>query len=308
MNRSANSQRNSCKTWRNVLEESSPLLLPVAHDALTARLIEQAGYPAYQIGGFALVGSRFAYPDIDLAQFGENSAVMRDTIAASSLPVLVDADDAYGDAKNVTRVVQGYEAMGASAIFLEDQQAPKRCGHMLGKKVVPAEVHAGKIRAAVAARHDPETFIMARTDALAPLGLDEALRRAELYLKAGADGVYIEAVETEDQLEKVGRALRGVPLATSILEGGGRTPWIDPKDLYALGYTMLLYPSTVIFRVTRAIQKAVADLKAGRPMRSEESVTFGEYEEILGLQQWAALEDEFAGKHELLSVPAAKAS
>ena len=308
MNRSANSQRNSCKTWRNVLEESSPLLLPVAHDALTARLIEQAGYPAYQIGGFALVGSRFAYPDIDLAQFGENSAVMRDTIAASSLPVLVDADDAYGDAKNVTRVVQGYEAMGASAIFLEDQQAPKRCGHMLGKKVVPAEVHAGKIRAAVAARHDPETFIMARTDALAPLGLDEALRRAELYLKAGADGVYIEAVETEDQLEKVGRALRGVPLATSILEGGGRTPWIDPKDLYALGYTMLLYPSTVIFRVTRAIQKAVADLKAGRPMRSEESVTFGEYEEILGLQQWAALEDEFVGRHELLSVPAAKAS
>ena len=308
MNRSANSQRNSRKTWRNVLEESSPLLLPVAHDALTARLIEHAGYPAYQIGGFALVGSRFAYPDIDLAQFGENSAVMRDTIAASSLPVLVDADDAYGDAKNVTRVVQGYEAMGASAIFLEDQQAPKRCGHMLGKKVVPAEVHAGKIRAAVAARHDPETFIMARTDALAPLGLDEALRRAELYLKAGADGVYIEAVETEDQLEKVGRALRGVPLATSILEGGGRTPWIDPKDLYALGYTMLLYPSTVIFRVTRAIQKAVADLKAGRPMRSEESVTFGEYEEILGLQQWAALEDEFVGKDELLSVPAAKAS
>ncbi|HTS08746.1 MAG TPA: isocitrate lyase/PEP mutase family protein [Candidatus Eisenbacteria bacterium] len=308
MNRSANSQPNSRKTWRNVLEESSPLLLPVAHDALTARLIEQAGYPAYQIGGFALVGSRFAYPDIDLAQFGENSAVMRDTIAASSLPVLVDADDAYGDAKNVTRVVQGYEAMGASAIFLEDQQAPKRCGHMLGKKVVPAEVHAGKIRAAVAARHDPETFIMARTDALAPLGLDEALRRAELYLKAGADGVYIEAVETEDQLEKVGRALRGVPLATSILEGGGRTPWIDPKDLYALGYTMLLYPSTVIFRVTRAIQKAVADLKAGRPMRSEESVTFGEYEEILGLQQWAALEDEFVGRHELLSVPAAKAS
>ena len=308
MNTSVNFQREPRKTWRKALEESAPLILPVAHDALTARLIELAGYPAYQIGGFALVGSRFAYPDIDLAQFGENSAVMRDTIAASSLPVLVDADDAYGDAKNVTRVVQGYEAMGASAIFLEDQQAPKRCGHMLGKKVVPAEVHAGKIRAAVAARHDPETFIMARTDALAPLGLDEALRRAELYLKAGADGVYIEAVETAEQLQKVGQRLRGVPLATSILEGGGRTPWVAPKDLYALGYTMLLYPSTVIFRVTRAIQRAVAELKAGCPMRAEESVTFREYEEILGLPQWAALEDEFAGKHELLSVPVAKVS
>jgi len=291
------------KTWRKVLNESAPLILPVAHDALTARLIELAEYPAYQIGGFALVGSRFAYPDIDLAQFGENSAVMRDTIAASSLPVLVDADDAYGDAKNVTRVVQGYEAMGASAIFLEDQQAPKRCGHMLGKKVVPAEVHVGKIRAAAAARRKPETFIMARTDALAPLGLDEALRRADLYLKAGADGIYIEAVETVDQLQKVGQRLRGAALATSILEGGGRTPWMEPKDLYALGYTMLLYPTTVIFRVTRAIQKAVEDLKTGRPMPPAESVTFKEYEDILELQRWAALEDEFVGEHELLGVP-----
>jgi len=308
MNSFIDMQKRPRNTWREVLDKSAPLLLPVAHDALTARMIELAGFPAYQIGGFALVGSRFAYPDIDLAQFGENSGVMRDTIAASSLPVLVDADDAYGDVKNVTRVVQGYEAMGASAIFLEDQQAPKRCGHMLGKKVVPAEVHAGKIRAATAARHNPDTFIMARTDAVAPLGLDEAPRRAELYLKAGADGVYIEALETVEQLQKVGKRLRGVALATSILEGGGRTPWMDPKELYALGYTMLLYPSTVIFRVTRAIQKAVADLNAGRPMPPEESITFAEYEDILGLPRWAALEEEFASKHQQLGVPVKKAS
>jgi len=307
MNSFIDTQKRSRKTWRETLDKCAPLLLPVAHDALTARLIELAGYPAYQIGGFALVGSRFAYPDIDLAQFGENSAVMRDTIAASSLPVLVDADDAYGDAKNVTRFVQGYEAMGASAIFLEDQQPPKRCGHMLGKKVVPAEVHVGKIRAAAAARQNPETFIMARTDAVAPLGLDDALRRAELYLNAGADGVYIEALETEEQLRKVGQRLRGVALATSILEGGGRTPWMDPKELHALGYAMLLYPSTIIFRVTRAIQRAVADLKAGCPMAPEESVTFEEYEGILGLPQWAALEEEFTGKHQQLGVPGMKA-
>ena len=303
LNNLVDTQKRPRKTWREVLDQSAPLLLPVAHDALTARVIEQAGYPAYQIGGFALVGSRFAYPDIDLAQFGENSAVMRDTIAASSLPVLVDADDAYGDAKNVTRVVQGYEAMGASAIFLEDQQAPKRCGHMAGKKVMPAEAHAGKLRAAVAARHNPQTFIMARTDALAPLGIDEALRRAELYLQAGADGVYIEAVETIEQLEKVGQRLRGAALATSILEGGGRTPWMDPRDLHALGYSMLLYPSTVIFRVTRAIQKAVEDLKAHRPMPAGEAVTFEEYENMLGLPQWALLEDAFMGVNDPLGVP-----
>jgi 2-methylisocitrate lyase-like PEP mutase family enzyme len=172
---------------------------------------------------------------------------------------------------------------------------------------LPSEIQVGKIRAAAAMRHNPETFIMARTDALAPLGLDEALRRAELYLKAGADGVYIEAVETVEQLQKVGQRLRGAALATSILEGGGRTPWMDPKDLHALGYTMLLYPTTVVFRVTRAIQKAVGDLKAGRQMPPEESVTFKEYEDILGLPQWAALEDEFVGKHEQLGVPEQKA-
>ena len=285
-----------------MLSESAPLLLPVAHDALTARIIEVVGYPSYQIGGFAVVGSRFAYPDIDLAQYGENSAVIRDTIAASNLPVLVDADDGYGDVKNVTRVVQGYEAMGASAIFLEDQLAPKRCGHMAGKRVVSAETHVAKIRAAVAARHNSETFIMARTDARAPLGLDEALRRAELYVKAGADGVYVEAVQSTEELEQTARALHGVPLATSILEGGGRTPWMDPKDLTALGYSMVLYPTTVIFQVTRAIQKAVEGLKAGRPMPTDESVTFEQYENLLRLPEWADTENEFEGTHDPLGV------
>ena len=284
------------KTWRQALQESAPLRLPAAHDALTARLIELAGYPAYQIGGFALVGSRFAYPDIDLSHYGENSAVMRDIIAASSLPVLVDADDGYGDVKNVTRVVQGYEAMGASAIFLEDQLAPKRCGHMAGKRVVSAEAHVGKIRAAVAARHNSETFILARTDARGPLGLDEALRRADLYVKAGADGVYVEALENIQELELTARALRGVPLATTILEGGGRTPWIDPKQLKALGYSMVLYPTTVIFSLTRAIQKALDGLKSGRPMPPEDAVTFEQYEDLLRLPEWTRTENEFMGR------------
>jgi len=296
-------QNRSRKTWKQVLSESAPLLLPVAHDALTARIIEVAGYPAYQIGGFALVGSHFAYPDIDLAQYGENSAVMRDVIAASNLPVLVDADDGYGDVKNVTRVVQGYEAMGASAIFLEDQLAPKRCGHMAGKRVVSAETHVAKLRAAVAARHNSETFIMARTDARAPLGLDEALRRAELYVKAGADGVYVEAVQSTEELERTARALHSVPLATSILEGWGRTPWMDPKDLKALGYSMVLYPTTVIFQVTHAIQKAVEGLKAGRPMPAGDSVTFAQYENVLRLPEWAATENEFEGGLDPLGVP-----
>src|SRR5437660_12897445 len=126
-------------TWKALLAAHQPVQLPAAHDALTARLIEQAGFPAYQIGGFALAGARHGIPDIDLTRFAEQAAGVRDILAASHLPVLVDGDDGYGDVKNVTHTVQSYEAMGVSAIFLEDQVAPKRCGHVIGEKVIQAE-------------------------------------------------------------------------------------------------------------------------------------------------------------------------
>jgi len=279
--------------WKEVLDRHSPLLLPVAHDALTARLIQLAGYPAYQIGGFALVGAHFAYPDIDMTHYGENSMVIRNIISASNLPVLVDADDGYGDAKNVWRTVQGYEEMGASAIFIEDQVAPKRCGHMANKQVVSAETMVSKLQAAAAARRNPDTFILARTDARDPLGLDEALRRAELYIKAGADGVYVEALHSIEELERTGNVLKGSPLATSILEGGGKTPWIDPEELYRLGFSMILYPTSVIFRVTRTIQRALEDLIEHRPMPPRDSVTFHDYEEIMRMPFWAEIEDRY---------------
>src|ERR1700730_18365352 len=134
-------------TWKALLTRDGPLLLPCAHDALSARLIERAGFAAYSIGGFPLVGARHALPDIGLVGFGEMSAGMRDIMAATELPVLVDGDDGYGDVKNVAHTVAGYEAMGIAAIFIEDQRAPKRCGHMAGKDVVDAPVMAAKVRA-----------------------------------------------------------------------------------------------------------------------------------------------------------------
>src|SRR3954452_18383774 len=162
-------------TWKDLLARGEPLLLPCAHDALTARLIERAGFTAYSIGGFPLVGARHALPDIGLVGYGEMSAGVRDIMAASPLPVLVDADDGYGDVKNVTRTIEGYERLGVSAVFIEDQRAPKRCGHMAGKAVIDANVMAEKIRAAAASRG--KMFLLARTDARAMHGLDEALRR-----------------------------------------------------------------------------------------------------------------------------------
>src|SRR5260370_226821 len=208
-------------TWKELLARSEPLILPCAHDALSARLIEPEGFAAYSVGGYALVGARHALPDIGLVAFGEMSAGIRDIMAASSLPVLVDCDDGYGDAKNVARTIAGYEGMGVSAIFMEDQRAPKRCGHMAGKDVIDADAMATKLRAAVAARRGADLFIIARTDARAVHGLDEALRRGKIYLKAGADGRFIEAPQSIDELPRIGRTFTGVPPPGHMWEGGG---------------------------------------------------------------------------------------
>jgi len=277
-------------TWKELLARGQPLLLPCAHDALSARLIERAGFAAYSVGGYALVGARHALPDIGLVGFGEMSAGIRDIMAASSLPVLVDCDDGYGDAKNVARTVTGYEAMGVSAIFMEDQRAPKRCGHMAGKDVIEADVMTAKLRAAVDARESPDLFIIARTDARAVHGLDDALRRAVMYLKAGADGLFIEAPQSVEELAQIGRTFQGVPQIANMLEGGGRTPVLPPHELYRLGFAMIAYPTSLIFRVARTIETALADLKAGRPADNGAVVDFEAFKDIVSLARWAGVE------------------
>ncbi|HET6158089.1 MAG TPA: isocitrate lyase/PEP mutase family protein [Dongiaceae bacterium] len=280
-------------TWNQLLQEAAPLLLPVSHDAPSSRLIERAGFKAYQVGGFAVIGARYGLPDIDLTHFAEKTGLVESIMAASSLPVLVDCDDGYGDGKNVTHTVRSFARLGVAAIFIEDQQAPKKCGHMSGKKVIPPDEMVLKVKAAVAAREHGAPFVIARTDAVEPNGLNDALKRAEQYLKAGADGIYVEGLEDEKALTKVGEAFKGTPLATTILERGGKTPWQAPADFHAMGYTMLLYPTTVIFRATWAIQSALRDLKAGKPLDPGTSVDMAEFEDIVDLPYWADIEKRF---------------
>lgn len=280
-------------TWRELLDRDEPLLLPLAHDALAARLIARAGFDAYAIGGFPLVGSRYGLPDIGLVGLNEMSEGVRDVISASTLPVLVDADDGYGDVKNVTRTVQTYERMGVAALLLEDQVAPKRCGHMAGKAVVPAELMARKLRAAAAAR-EAGLFLIARTDARAVNGLDDALRRAELYLKSGADGVFVEAPESRAELERIGSEFRHVPQLANMLEAG-RTPLVEPAELFTMGFAMVAYPTSLIFRVTRTIEKALADLKAGRLALAGEGVDFETFKDVVGFAPWVEVEERFDG-------------
>ena len=282
------------RNWKKLLRKHAPLQLPAAPDALTAKLIRDAGFPAYQVGGFALVGARFGYPDMDLSRLGEKSEAVREIVRACDLPVLVDADDGYGDEKNVSHTVHIYEEMGASALFMEDQKAPKRCGHMAGKEVIPAKDMVGKLKAAVAGRaHKESLFLIARTDALEPNGLRDALERAEMYLKAGVDGLYIEGPHDEKQMRVIGREFRGVPLVITMLEGGGKTPWTAPAELGAMGYSMILYPTTVLFRATRAIERALKDLQSGNPMNRDEATDLKEFEKIVAMPHWSKIESRF---------------
>jgi 2-methylisocitrate lyase-like PEP mutase family enzyme len=279
-------------SWNDLLKRGQPLILPCAHDALTARLIERAGFSAYAIGGYALVGARYAIPDIGLAALAEISSGVRDIMAASALPVLVDADTGYGDVKNVTHTIQSYEGMGASAIFIEDQVSPKRCGHMAGKDVIATEEMTAKIRAAASARRNRDTFLIARTDARAVHGLDEALRRSEAYLQAGADGLFIEAPQSAEEIAAIGAAFKGVPQLANMLVGGGQTPVLPPDELHRLGFAMVAYPTTILFQVARTIERALADLKAGRAM-SDDAVDFAGFKAITGYDDWARIEDRY---------------
>ena len=280
-------------TWKELLAGGEPLLLPCAHDALSARLIERAGFRAYSIGGYALVGARHALPDIGLVAYGEMSAGVRDIMAGSRLPVLIDGDDGYGDVKNVVHTVAGYEAMGASAIFIEDQRAPKRCGHMAGKSVIETEAMARKLRAAVAARRSTDLFIIARTDARAVHGLDEALRRGEVYLNAGADGLFIEAPQSVEELARVGQSFQGVPQLANMLVGGGRTPILPPAELARLGFAMVAYPTSLIFAVAHAMEKTLAELREGRLATAEQTLSFEQFKDITGLAHWGEIEQRF---------------
>lgn len=279
-------------TWNALLAVPEPLLLPVAHDALSARLIEAAGFRAASVGGFALVGARHGIPDIGLVGLKEMADGVRDILAATTLPLMIDGDDGYGDVKNVTRTMRTYERLGAAAIFIEDQVSPKRCGHMAGKSVVPTEVMERKISAAAAARDSKDTFLLARTDARALEGLDGALRRGERYLKAGADGIFIEAPVSIAELERIGRAFKGTPQLANMLEDGA-TPLMTPSDLYGLGFQMVAYPVSLLFRIVHTMQRALADMCAGTLRLQGEGVSFADFKRLTGFDDWAAVEDRF---------------
>lgn len=281
-------------TFRQLANEKSPLVIPGAHDALTARIIEQTGFDAFMIGGFQIVGARYGVPDIGLLGLGEISAGVRDILAVTDLPCLVDVDTGYGDVKNAVYTLNHYEKIGAQAIFIEDQQAPKRCGHMAGKRIVPAAEMEAKLRACAGERRNPETFIIARTDAIATDGIDEALRRGERYMKAGADALFIEAPTSIEDMRRICEALP-VPQLANMIEGGV-TPLLPPAELGEIGYSIASYGITTLMLTARTIRDTLADIKSGELKLANTGLTFPEYLDIVGMPRWAGIENEYGGE------------
>src|SRR5499426_4725754 len=274
------------------VKEGRLLVVPGAHDALSARLIERIGFETYFIGGFPAVGARYGVPDIGLKGFGEISACVRDIMAACDLPVFVDGDDGYGDVKNVVHTVQSYERMGVSAILIEDQQWPKRCGHMTGKKVIPVELAEAKIRAATSERLDPETWILARTDARAAHDLDEAMRRAERYIRAGADGIFIEAPRSVEELQRIGRAFDVPQICNPLV--GGHTPILTMQELGELGFDCAVLGLDTLMHAAKAIETVLLDMKSGKFARRNDGMDFEAYKALVGMDKWETIDDRFA--------------
>ncbi|HEY9345373.1 MAG TPA: isocitrate lyase/PEP mutase family protein [Inquilinus sp.] len=248
-------------SFRHALERETPLVTPLAHDALSARLIEDAGFNAFTVGGSALLAARHAYPDIGLIGLIDMVDGLRDIAAASCLPFLADADDGYGDVKSVARTVAAYEAIGVSGFLLEDQDRDRKQQRAEKAAAVADEaVIEAKLRTALAVRRNPETFVIGRTDAYGPLGLDAAMRRAERFLALGVDGVFIAGLRTEADYHRVGAAFKGAFLSAAMFEGGD-TPWLSPADLGAMGFTQVSYPSSLLLRAVGALQDGLSALR-----------------------------------------------
>ena len=278
-------------TFRQLVASERPLVLPGAHDAISAKLIERAGFKAYFIGGFPLVGARFGVPDIGLMGLGEIGAGIRDIMSACDLPVLVDCDNGYGDVKTVVHVINFYERLGAQAVFFEDQVSPKRCGHIAGKRLLNPEQMEANIRAAAENRINSDTFIIARTDAREVYGLDEALRRGERYVRAGADALFIEAPVSVEEMRTIGRAF-DVPQLANMLEGG-RTPLLRPSELEDLGFRIVIYGISPLMHAVRAMQEVLSSLSEGDISFAGGGVGFEEYKSIVGFDRWADVENRY---------------
>lgn len=277
-----------------------PLVIaPGIFDMISARIADRLGFDALYMTGYGVVASHLGLPDAGLATYSDMVGRVSQMAAATATPIVADGDTGYGGLLNVQHTVRGYEAAGACAIQIEDQEFPKKCGHMLGRQVIPTADMAAKVKVAVESRGDPDFLIIARTDSRTTLGLDEALRRAEAYLKAGADVLFVESPESIEEMRKIGETFEGVPLFANLVEGG-RTPLLDAKTLAEIGYRIAIFPAIGFLAAGAALERAYLDLKANG---SSASVSvplydFKRFSALMGFDRVAEFDQRYRGIEE----------
>ena len=271
---------------RALLDQDTCHTIPCCWDALSAKMIEQAGFPFTFMSGFAVSAASFGLPDLGLVSYGEMVEQGRRVCSAVDIPVIGDGDTGYGNARNVSRTVEGYERAGFAAIMIEDQVSPKRCGHTKGKQVVGRDEALERIAAAVAARNNSDNGIMilARTDARATHGLDEAIWRVQQFARLGADLLFVEAPQSEDELARVTAEAPGIHMA-NMLEGG-RTPLLPASRLHELGYSFAAYPLTLLSASMRAISDGLDSMKSGAGVAPDKRLDFSQIRKITGFDQY----------------------
>jgi carboxyvinyl-carboxyphosphonate phosphorylmutase len=277
---------------RDLLTGPDLIVAPGAYDALSARLIAQAGFLVVYMTGFGTAASVLGEPDVGLLTMSE--MVSRARALASvigDVPLIADADTGYGNPINVRRTIREYERAGVAGLHIEDQVWPKKCGHMEGKQVIPMEEMVQKVRAAVDARQDPDFVIIARTDANAVTGLEDAIRRGQAYREAGADIVFIEAPRSITELRAIAEAFSDVPLLFNWAESG-KTPPLPLNEIRELGYKMVIFPVSMLFAATHAMLGLLEVLKRGEvpTVLSEHMMTFAQFTDTIGLPAIQELE------------------
>jgi carboxyvinyl-carboxyphosphonate phosphorylmutase len=278
-----------------LLRSQRPLLAPGCYDALSARLVEEAGFSAAYMTGFGSAASRLGRPDVGLLTMTEMVDNARRIVETIDIPLIADADTGYGNPVNVVRTVREYERAGVAAIHLEDQVMPKKCGHMEGKQVIPDGEMVEKVRAAVDARRSSEFLVIARTDAAAVEGLEAAIERGRRYREAGADLLFIEAPRSEEEIKTVAQAFKGVPLLFNYAEGG-KTPPLDLGQLADLGFAVVIYPLSALLAATAAMRGVLERIRRDGTPKSvlQELPSFAEFLDLIGMAEIRELERRYA--------------